>query len=113
MRSPFKKHVPPLNKSFLNEFVATLRGLSRFTSTGQKDSTFLIFNRHEVGRYLYVHDVRPVRVRPEIVHKQIVSIVNEEVKSVEHFFVVADERHFQILVYHFFEFRFCFIFFMN
>ena len=35
---------------------------------------------------------------PEIVHKEVVSIVDKEVQGIEHLFVVPDKRHFQILV---------------
>ena len=36
-------------------------------------------------------------MRLEVVHEQVVSVVNEEVKCVNHFAVVANERHLNCL----------------
>ena len=51
-------------------------------------------------------------MRPEIVHEQVVRIVNEEVQRVEHLLIVADERHLQILVDHLLELRLGLVFFV-
>ena len=82
MSSSFEKHVSSLNESFLYKFVAELCGLSWFTSTSQENTTFFILYWHEVSWDLDVDDIRPIAMRPEIVHKQIVSIVYEEVEGV-------------------------------
>jgi hypothetical protein len=93
MGSSFKKHISPLNESFLNKFVAKLCRFSWFTSTSQEYASFLVLHRHEICRDLNVDHIRPIAVGPEIVHKQIVSIVYEEVKSVEHISVVFENGH--------------------
>jgi hypothetical protein len=93
MSSSFKKHISPLNESFLDKFIAKLCRFSWFTSTSQEYASFLVLNRHEICRDLNVDNIRPIAVGPEIVHKQIVSIVYEEVKSVEHIPVVFENGH--------------------
>jgi hypothetical protein len=40
-------------------------------------------------------------VGAEVVHKQVMGIVNEEMESVEHLFVVAYQRHLEILIHNF------------
>ena len=90
MSSSFKKHISPLNESFLDKFVAKLCRFSWFPSTSQKYASLLVLYRHEIRWDLNVDDIRPIAMGPEIVHKQIVSIVYEEVKSVEHIPVVFE-----------------------
>ena len=89
MSPPLEYHISTLLKSLIDELIARFCGLARLPATGQEDSTFFIFHGHEVGRYLYVHDVRTVRMRTEIVHEQVVRVVDEEMKCVDHFPVVA------------------------
>ena len=86
-------HVSPLLQPLVDELIAGLRGLARLTTSGQEDSTLFILHGHEVGRYLYVHDVGAIRMRAEVVHEQVVRIVDKEVKSVNHLAVVANQGH--------------------
>ena len=52
-------------------------------------------------------------MRPEIIHEQIVSVVDEEVQRVQHLLVVAHERHFQILINDLFELGLSLVFFVD
>lgn len=113
MCPPLKEHIPPLNKSFLNEFIATLSRLARLTASREENAPLLIFNGHEIRGYFNVDDVGPVRVRSEVVHKQVVSVVNEEVESIKHLLIITNQWHLKVLVNYFFEFRFRFVFFVN
>ena len=49
---------------------------------------------------------------PEIVHEQIMCVVHEKVQGIEHFFVVPNQWHFQILINNLSQLGFCFILFM-
>ena len=90
MSPSLEDHVPSLLQPLVDELIAGLRGLARLTTTGQEDSTLFILHGHEVGRYLYVHDVRAIRMRTEVVHEQVVCVVDKEVKSVYHLAIVAN-----------------------
>ena len=93
VRPPLKQHVSPLNKSFLDKFVATFGCFARLSTTSQEDASLFIFNGHEVSWYFNVNYIRPIRMRSEIVHEQVVSVVNKEVERVKHLFVVTHKRH--------------------
>ena len=93
MSPSLKDHVSPLLQSLVDELIAGLRGLTRLTAASQEYSTFFILDGHEIGRYLYVNHVRAIRMSAEIVHEQVVRIVDKEVKSVNHLAVVADQGH--------------------
>ena len=93
MSPPLEDHVSPLLQPLIDELIAGLRGLAWLTAASQEDSTFFILHGHEVGRYLYVHDVRTIRMRAEVVHEQVVRIVDKEVKSVNHLAVIANQGH--------------------
>ena len=84
MRSSLEKHIPSLDKSLLNEFIAVLSCFSWLPTSCQEDSAFLILHTHEVGWDLDVHYVGSVAMSAEVVHEEIVSVVNKEVKSVQH-----------------------------
>ena len=101
MSTPFKDHVSALLKPLIDELITAFCGFSRLTTSGQEDSAFFVLHRHEVGRYFYVHNIRTVAVRAEVVHEEIVRIVNEKVKSVDHLAVVANQRHLDRLVNYF------------
>ena len=105
MRPPLKQHVPPLNQPLFHELVAALSCLPGLAAAREEYSTLLVLDGHEIRWYLDVNDVGSVGVRPEVVHEQVVGVVNEEVQGVEHLFVVANQRHFEILVNHLLELR--------
>jgi hypothetical protein len=88
--SPFKDHVSPLNQPFVNKFIAIFSRLSRLAASSEEYSALFIFYAHEVGRYFDVHHIGTIAVGLEIVHEQIMSVVDEEMKGVHHFSVVAD-----------------------
>ena len=52
-------------------------------------------------------------MRAEVVHVQVVSVVDEEVQGVKHLLVVADQRHLQVLVDHFLQLLLGFVFLMD
>lgn len=95
MCSSLEKHVPSLNKSFLHELEAELCSLPGFSTASQKDTTFFILNRHEIGRDLDVDYVRAIAMGAEVVHEQVVSVVYEEVQGIEHVSVVFQNGHLQ------------------
>lgn len=76
--SPLEKHVSPLNKPLFDKFIAKLGCFAWFATSGQEYAPLFILNRHKVGGNLDVHHVRPIAMRSEIVHKQVVCVVNEE-----------------------------------
>ena len=96
--SPLEQHVSPLHESLLHKLIASLGSLARLSTSSEEDPALFVLDGHEVGWDLDVNHVRSVGVGPEVVHKQVVRIVDEEVKSVQHFLVVAYERHLQVLV---------------
>ena len=98
MSPSLKYHVASLLKSLIDELVARFGRFPRLATASQENPPLFILNRHEVGRDLDVDNVGPVRVRAEVVHEQVVRIVDEEMKSIHHFAVVADERHFNRLL---------------
>jgi hypothetical protein len=100
MGSSFKEHVSSLNQSLLHKFIAILCGFAWLSSSSKEYSAFLIFHRHEIRRNLDVYYIRPVGMRSEIVHEEVVGIVDEEVKSVYHLFVVTHQRHFKVLIHY-------------
>ena len=100
MGSPLVKHVSSLHKSFFLKFIAILGCFAWFSSTSQKYSTVIIFHTHEVSRNLYIHNIGAVGVSSEVVHKQVVGVVNEEVESVEHVSVVNDPWHLDGVLHH-------------
>ena len=104
MCSSLKKHVSSLDQPLFDEFVAALGCLSRLATSCEEDSALFIFYGHEIGRDLDVDDIGPVAMRPEVVHEQVVCIVNKEVQSIQHFFVVAHQWHLQVLVNNFSQF---------
>ena len=93
MSPSLKDHVSPLLQPLVDELIARLCSLTGLTATSQEDSAFFVLHGHEVGRYLYVHDVGAIRMRAEVVHEQVVRIVDKEVKSVNHLAVVANQGH--------------------
>ena len=94
-----KDHVSTLLQPLIYELIARLCGLARFTAAGQEYPPFFIFDGHEIGRYLYVDDIGTVGVRTEIVHEQVMCVVDKEVQCVHHLTVVADEGHLDGLFY--------------
>lgn len=98
MGSSFKDHVTTLLQTLVNELVTAFCGFTWLAAPRQKDATFLVFYGHEVSRYLDIDDVATVRVRREIVHEEVVRIVDEKVKRVDHFAVVADQGHLYCLL---------------
>lgn len=113
MSPSFEQHVTSLYEPFFDKLVAALCCFARFSTTRQEYSTFLVLYRHEVSRYLDINNIAAIAMRPEIVHEQVVRVVNEEVQSVEHLFVVADERHFQVLVDHLLQLRLGLVFLVD
>lgn len=107
MGPPFKNHIAPLLKPFVDKLITRFRRLARFTSTSQKDSSFLILNRHEVRRNLDVNDIAPVAVRRKVIHEQVVCVIHEEVKRVYHLPVVTYEWHLDRLLHNLAQCRFC------
>ena len=101
MGSPLKDHVTPLLQALVYELVARLCGFTRFATSGQENPAFLVLYRHEVRRYLDVDDVGAVRMRAEVVHEQVMRIVDKEVQGVDHLAVVANQGHFDRLLNHF------------
>ena len=93
MCTPFKDHVAPLDKPLIHELVAMFGCFSWLSSASEEDASLLILDTHEVGGDLDVDDVGPVAVSLEIVHEQIVGVVDEEVQGVHHLPVVANEGH--------------------
>ena len=93
-------HISTLLKPLIDELITRFRGFAGLTAPSQKDSALLIFDGHEVRRYLDVHDVRAVRMRAEVVHEEVVCVVDKEVESVHHFAIVADQRHLDSLFDH-------------
>ena len=93
MSTSLKKHISPLHESFLDKFIAEFGGLTGFTTSSQENSTLFILNRHKVGRNLDVYYVGSVAMCPEIVHKQVMCIVDEEVKSIEHVSIILQDRN--------------------
>ena len=95
MSTSLKEHVSPLHESFLNEFIAEFGRFARLPASRQEYPTLLVLNGHEICRNLYVHHVGAVAVSPEIVHEEVVRVVNEEVQGIEHVAVVLEDRDFQ------------------
>jgi len=89
MSSSFEQHIPSLHEPLLHEFVAALCCLSRLASSREEDAAFFVLHRHEVSRNLDVDDVGSVGVTSEVVHEEVVRVVNEEMQSVQHLLVVA------------------------
>ena len=54
---PLEYHIPTLLKPFVYELIARLGSFAGFTAPCQKDSTLFILNRHEISRYLDIHNV--------------------------------------------------------
>ena len=79
VRSSLKYHISSLDQTFVNELIAVLCRFARLATTGQENTAFFILNRHKVGRNFDVHDVWAITMRLEVVHEQVVSVVNEEV----------------------------------
>lgn len=98
MGTPFEQHVSALDQALFDELVARLGCFARLTTACQENATLLVLDRHEVGWDLDVDDVGPIAMRAEVVHVQVVSVVDEEMKRVQHLLVVADQRHFQVLI---------------
>ncbi len=113
MSSTFKQHISSLNQSLFHKLITAFCSLARFSTSCEKNPAFFVFNTHKVCRYFNVNDVRPVTMTSKVVHKQIMCIINKKVQGVQHFFIITNERHFQILIDHFFEFLFRFVFFMD
>jgi hypothetical protein len=99
--SSLEEHISALNEPFLHELVAALGRLARLTTSGEENPAFFVLNGHEVCWDLNVDNVRPVRVAAEVVHEQVVRVIDEKVQSIQHFFVVPDQRHLQVLVDYF------------
>ena len=38
---------------------------------------------------------------PEIIHEKVMSIIDKEMQSIQHLFIVSDKWHLEILVDHF------------
>ena len=89
MSSSLKKHVSPLDKSFFNKLIATFCSFSWFTTSSEEDTTFFIFNRHEICWNFNVDNIRSIWVASEIIHKQIVCVIHEKVQCIKHLFVVS------------------------
>ena len=113
MCAPLEQHVSSLDQALLDKFVAGLGRLARFTTTRKEDAAFFVLNRHEVRRNLDVDDIGPVAMRAEIVHVEVMSVVDEEVQGVQHLFVITDQRHLQVLVYDLLQLLLGFVFLMN
>lgn len=99
MGSSLKEHIFSLNKSLFYKLVRAFGCFSWFSSSRKEDPSFFSLNRHKICRYLYIHDIRAIRVSPEVVHKQVMRVVDEEVQRVNHVSVVVKQRHFYSLVY--------------
>lgn len=113
MCSSFEDHVSSLDQTFIYKFVAAFRGFARLSTAGEEYSAFFVFHRHKVGRYLYIDHIAPIRVRLEIVHEQVVGVVYEKMKSVDHLSVIANQRHFNCLFYDFYYGLLSFLFFLE
>ena len=94
-----KDHITPLFQPFINELIARLRGFPRFTAACQEDPSFFVLHRHKVCRYLYVYNVRTIRVRREVVHEEVVRVIDEEVKCINHLSIIPYKRHLDCLLY--------------
>lgn len=99
MSSPLKQHVSFLDQSLFHEFIAELGGFTWLPSSSQKYPTFFILNRHEVSGYLNVYHIRPVAMRAEVIHEQIVRVVHEEMQCIEHVSIILQDWHFKCLLY--------------
>ena len=104
MSPSLKDHVSPLLQTLVNELIARLGGFARLTTSRQEYPALLVLNRHKVCRYLYVDDIRSIGVSTEIVHEQVVRVVDEEMECVDHFSVVAYQWHLDRLLDYF---RYC------
>ena len=93
MSPPLEDHISPLFEPLVNELIAGLGCLSGFAASSQENAALLVLNGHEVGGDLDVYDVAAVRVGAEVVHEQVVGVVDEEVEGVDHLTVVADQGH--------------------
>ena len=113
MCAPLEQHVSTLDQALLDKFVTGLGRLARLTTTRKEDAAFFVLNRHEVRRNLDVDDIGPVAMRAEIVHVEVVSVVDEEMQGVQHLFVITDQRHLQVLVYDLLQLLLGFVFLMN
>ena len=89
MRPPLKEHIPSLDQPLFHKLIATLSGLPGLTTSSKEYPSLFIFDGHEVGWDLDVNYVAAVGVGPEVIHEEVMSIVNEEVQGVKHLFVVA------------------------
>ena len=94
-----KDHITTLLQPLIYELIATFCRFSRFTSACQEDPALLVLDRHEVGWNLDIDNVGSVGVRAEVVHEQIVRIVDKEMQSVNHFSIVAYQRHLYCLLH--------------
>ena len=107
MCSSFEYHISPLDQTLVNKLIAVLCSFARLTTASQENPAFFILNRHEVSWYFDVHYVRTIAMRLEVIHEQVVSVVNEEVERVDHFAVVANERHLDCLFNYLYDCLFC------
>ena len=99
-----KDHVSPLLQPLVYELIARLGGLARLTASRQEYPAFLVLDGHEVCWYLDVDDIWSIWVSAEIVHEQVVRVVDEEMECVDHFPVVAYQWHLDRLLDYF---RYC------
>jgi len=93
VRPSLEDHITPLLKPLIDKLITALCSLSRLASTGQEDPPFLVLDGHEVCRDLYVDHVGAIGMSAEVVHKEVVRVVDEEMKCIDHFPVVSDEGH--------------------
>lgn len=101
MRSTLKDHIASLLKPFIDKLVAALGRLSRLPASRQEDSAFFVFDRHEVGGDFDVDNIGSVWMGAEVVHEEVVGVVDKEMQSVNHFSVVTYQGHFDGLFHDF------------
>jgi len=82
MSSSFKQHISSLNQSLFHKLIAAFCSLARLTTSGEENPAFFVLNTHEVSRYFNINDVRPITMTPEVVHKQIMCVINKKVQGV-------------------------------
>ena len=103
MGSSLEDHVSFCDENSVNKLIAVLLRSAWLPSSCNEDSPFSRFNAHEVCWDL-VTDRSSLKVLlPNIVHVEIVSVVDEEVESVFSILGTLDRRDSNRLFDHFLE----------
>lgn len=76
--SSLENHIATLDEALVNEFVAVFCCFAGLAAACKENATLFVFNRHEVSWNFDVNYVRAIGMWLEVVHEQVMSIVNEE-----------------------------------